>query len=50
MHLELVGRVAPVELSLSPRLVAPIAAFLHSSKVGPGGEASLVLPSPEATA
>lgn len=33
MNLELVGRVAPMELTVSPRLLAPLSGFLHSSKV-----------------
>lgn len=33
MHLELVGRVAPLEVVVSPTLLAPMAVFAHSSKV-----------------
>lgn len=34
MNLELVGRVAPVQLTVSPQLLSPLANFAHSSKVG----------------
>lgn len=33
MDVELVGRVAPVELLVAPRLLEPVAGFLCSSKV-----------------
>lgn len=33
MNLELLGRVAPVELVVSPKIVAPMVAFVRSSKV-----------------
>ncbi|CAM9124002.1 unnamed protein product [Laminaria digitata] len=41
MNLELLGRVAPVELVVSPSILAPMAAFLRSSKVSTPG---LLLP------
>lgn len=33
MNLELVGRVAPVQLTVSTQLLSPLANFAHSSKV-----------------
>lgn len=33
MNLELVGRMAPVQLTVSPQLLSPLANFAHSSKV-----------------
>lgn len=32
MNLELVGRVAPVELTVSPGMLSSLSGFLHSSK------------------
>lgn len=33
MNLEVVTRMAPMELTISPKLLSPLADFLHSSKV-----------------
>lgn len=33
MNFELVGRVAPIGLTVSPQLLSPLAEFAHSSKV-----------------
>ncbi|CAM9113551.1 unnamed protein product, partial [Scytosiphon promiscuus] len=41
MNLEVVTRMAPVELTISPQLLSPLAYFLHSSKVSTPG---LILP------
>lgn len=33
MNFELVGRMAPMQLTVSPQLLSPLANFAHSSKV-----------------
>lgn len=33
MNFELVGRMAPMQLTVSPQLLSPLADFAHSSKV-----------------